>query len=77
MMINCLRIGWQIKYFLNKFYLEIFRWSFEEISWLKINNSDSMFVKTISWIVLQFWAQTIRFSYRYLGQYVIYTIDDL
>ena len=48
MLINCLKICEKIKYFLSKFYVETLKWSFVgigtamELSWLKIDNSDSI-----------------------------------
>ena len=50
MLINCLKICRQIKYSPCKFYVENLKWSFVgigtamELSWLKIDNSDSMFL---------------------------------
>ena len=61
--INYLKIYWQIKYFLSKFYLKILSWN---IVWIWDFLGSKLMLLTaffcIRWLVLQFWVQ-IREQY--------------
>ena len=67
MVINHLKICWQIKYFLSKFYLKVLRWSFVWIgTGMGIFGWKLFFLKIIivfvklHFIVLQFWSPDKR-----------------
>ena len=66
MVINYLKICWQIKYFLSKFYLEILKWSFVWVGdWygnLLVENYNSLFYNSLFCNIIICWIAALKIT---------------